>query len=278
MGQNVAQKYEKKVDERFKLKELTGYGLNTDYNWEGVDTIKIYSIPTVALNDYQKSGTSRYGVPSELEDTLQTLQVTNDKAFTYTIDEFYKRSQMGTKQAGKSLAREIDEVIVPAKDVQRLKVWADTAYANENVVYDTLSSSNAYTMFLGAQEKMDDKKVPRANRIFYCTPAYFKNIKLDSNFIKASDVAMNKLINGQVGEIDGVRLVMLPTSYFKTNLYGILVYTPSTISPAKLTEYKIHNNPPGINGDLIEGRVMFDTFVLDAKKDGVVAIQKTASI
>ena len=278
MGQNVAQKYEKKVDERFKLKELTGYGLNTDYNWEGVDTIKIYSIPTVALNDYQKSGTSRYGVPSELEDTLQTLQVTNDKAFTYTIDEFYKRSQMGTKQAGKSLAREIDEVIVPAKDVQRLKVWADTAYANENVVYDTLSCSNAYTMFLGAQEKMDDKKVPRANRIFYCTPAYFKNIKLDSNFIKASDVAMNKLINGQVGEIDGVRLVMLPTSYFKTNLYGILVYTPSTISPAKLTEYKIHNNPPGINGDLIEGRVMFDTFVLDAKKDGVVAIQKTASI
>lgn len=278
MGQNVAQKYEKKVDERFKLKELTGYGLNTDYNWEGVDTIKIYSIPTVALNDYQKSGTSRYGIPSELEDTLQTLQVTNDKAFTYTIDEFYKRSQMGTKQAGKSLAREIDEVIVPAKDTQRLKVWADTAYANDNVVYDTLSSSNAYTMFLGAQEKMDDKKVPRANRIFYCTPAYFKNIKLDSNFIKASDVAMNKLINGQVGEIDGVRLVMLPTSYFKTNLYGILVYTPSTISPAKLTEYKIHNNPPGINGDLIEGRVMFDTFVLDAKKDGVVAIQKTASI
>ena len=278
MGQNVAQKYEKKVDERFKLKELTGYGLNTDYNWEGVDTIKIYSIPTVPLNNYQKSGTSRYGIPSELEDTLQTLQVTNDKAFTYTIDEFYKRSQMGTKQAGKSLAREIDEVIVPAKDMQRLKVWADTAYANDQVVYDTLSSSNAYTMFLGAQEKMDDKKVPRANRIFYCTPAYFKNIKLDSNFIKASDVAMNKLINGQVGEIDGVRLVMLPTSYFKTNLYGILVYTPSTISPAKLTEYKIHNNPPGINGDLIEGRVMFDTFVLDAKKDGVVAIQKTASI
>ena len=43
MGLNVAQKYEKKVDERFKLKELTGSGLNTDYNWEGVDTIKIYS-------------------------------------------------------------------------------------------------------------------------------------------------------------------------------------------------------------------------------------------
>ena len=278
MGLNVAQKYARKVDERFKLKELTGSGLNTDYNWEGVDTIKVYNINTVDLNDYTKSGSNRYGSPSELEDTLTTYQVTNDKAFTFTIDEFYKRSQMGAKTAGKALAREIDEVIVPAKDTQRLKVWAETAYANEQVVYDTLSSSNAYTMFLGAQEKLDNEKVPRTNRIFYCTPAYFKNIKLDSNFIKASDVAMNKLINGQVGEIDGVKVVMCPTSYFKNNLYGIIVYTPSTISPSKLQEYKIHDNPPGINGDLVEGRVMFDTFVLNAKKKGVVAIQKTASI
>ena len=275
---NVAQKYERKVDERFKLKELTGSGLNTDYNWEGVDTIKVYNINTVSLNDYSKSGTSRYGSPSELDDTLTSYQVTNDKAFTFTIDEFYKKSQMGAKAAGRALAREIDEVIVPAMDTQRLLVWANTAYANEQVVYDTLSSANAYSMFLDAQEKLDNEKVPRANRVFYCTPAYFKNIKLDSNFIKASDMAMKKLINGQVGEIDGVKVVMCPSSYFKNNLYGIIVYTPCTISPSKLREYKIHDNPPGINGDLVEGRVMFDTFVLNAKKKGVVAIQKTASI
>lgn len=278
MGINLAEKYERKVDERFKLKELTGYGLNTDYNWEGVDTINVYSINTVALNDYTKSGTSRYGTPNELEDTVKSYKVTNDKAFTYTIDEFYKKSQMGVKKAGESLAREIDEVIVPARDAQRLKVWADTAYENSQVVYDTLSSSNAYTMFLNAQKLMDEEKVPQANRIFYCTPDYIKNLKLDSNFIKASDIAMNNLINGQMGEVDGVRVVKIPSSYFKSNLYGVLVYTKSTISPSKLKEYKIHSNPPGINGDLVEGRIMFDTFVLDAKKKGVVAIQKTASI
>ena len=278
MGLNLAEKYERKVDERFKLKELTGYGLNTDYNWEGVDTINVYSINTVALNDYTKSGTSRYGTPNELEDTVKSYKVTNDKAFTYTIDEFYKKSQMGVKKAGESLAREIDEVIVPARDAQRLKVWADTAYENSQVVYDTLSNANAYTMFLNAQKLLDEEKVPQANRIFYCTPDYIKNLKLDSNFIKASDIAMNKLINGQMGEVDGVRVVKIPSSYFKSNLYGVLVYTKSTISPSKLKEYKIHSNPPGINGDLVEGRIMFDTFVLDAKKKGVVAIQKTASI
>ena len=278
MGLNVAQKYERKVDERFKLKELTGSGLNTDYNWTDVGVIKVYNINTVSLNDYTKSGSNRYGSPSELEDTITSYEPANDKAFTFTIDEYYNQSQMGAKAAGKALAREIDEVIVPARDTQRLKVWAETAYTNSQVVYDTLSNSNAYSMFLDAQEKLDNEKVPRTNRIFYCTPAYFKNIKLDSNFIKASDVMANKLINGQVGEIDGVKVVMCPSSYFKTNLYGIIVYTPSTISPAKLTEYKIHDNPPGINGKLVEGRILFDTFVLNAKKKGVVAIQKTASI
>lgn len=278
MSINVAQKYEKKVDERFKLKEMTGHGLNTDYNWEGVDTIKVYNINTVDLTDYTKSGANRYGNPDELEDVLTSYQVTNDKAFTFTIDEFYKQSQMGAKASGRALAREIDEVIVPEKDKQRLKVWADTAYDNSQVVYDTASNTNAYTMFLNAQEKLDNEKVPVANRIFYCTPGLYNFLKLDSNFVKASDIGQKMLINGQVGEVDGVRIVKLPTSYFKSNLYGILVYTPSTISPSKLHTYRTHTNPPGINGDLVEGRVMFDTFVLEAKKKAVVAIQKTASI
>ena len=76
MGINVAQKYEKKVDERFKLKELTGHGLNEDYNWEGVDTIKVYNINTVELGDYTKSGAARFGEAAELEDTLTSYQVT----------------------------------------------------------------------------------------------------------------------------------------------------------------------------------------------------------
>ena len=39
----------------------------------------------------------------------------------------------------------------------------------------------------------------------------------------------------------------------------------------KLDDYKIHQDPPGINGNLVEGRVYYDAFVLDAKKDGIYA-------
>ena len=59
MAQNTASKYSSKVDERFKLKELTGTGLNTDYEWNDVDEIKVYSINTVPLD----AGQSRAHLP-----------------------------------------------------------------------------------------------------------------------------------------------------------------------------------------------------------------------
>ena len=36
-----------------------------------------------------------------------------------------------------------------------------------------------------------------------------------------------------------------------------------------LAEYKIHTDAPGISGSLVEGRVYYDAFVLDNKKDAI---------
>ena len=42
-GINLAEKYEKKVDERFKLGSLTEPFVNNDYNWDGVNKINVYN-------------------------------------------------------------------------------------------------------------------------------------------------------------------------------------------------------------------------------------------
>ena len=49
----------------------------------------------------------------------------------------------------------------------------------------------------------------------------------------------------------------------------IIVHKSAVTAPVKLSEYKIHDNPPGINGWLIEGRVYYDAFVLNSKKNAV---------
>ena len=277
MAINLASKYSKKVDERFALKELTNHGLNTDYDFKDVDRIVVYNVNTVPLNDYKKSGTNRYGTPDELGDSTTEYQLTTDKAFTYTIDEFYKKSQMGAKQAGKSLAREIDEVCVPFKDMQRLAAWADIAKKTGQVVARNTSKTNAYATFLDMQEMLDEAKIPVENRMFYTTPAYYKNIKQDEAFVKSGDMSQKMLIKNQVGEVDGVKFVKIPISYYKKGVKVILVYTKSTLSPQKIVDYIIHNKPVGVGGDLVEGRIMMDTFILKSKEVGVVVLYDEAN-
>lgn len=268
---NLATKYEKKVDERFKLGSLTEIGVNNDYNWNGVEAIKVYNIPTVALNDYTRSGTSRYGNPAELEDSIKEYKLTTDKAFTFTIDKGNAQDQMNVKDAGKALRREIDEVITPAKDIQRLGVWSDEATSNERYGTGAITKANAYEKFLDGQVSLDNDKVPVTGRVAFVSPSFYAKLKLDDSFVKASDMGQKIAINGLVGEVDGVKIIKVPASYLVSGCEFIIEHPSTTVSPAKLTDYKVHDNPPGINGNLVEGRVRFDTFVLEAKKYGVYA-------
>lgn len=105
MAINLAEKYSTKIDEKFKLGAVTTPAVNNDYSFEGVKTVKVYSIPTTALGDYTRSGANRYGTPKELEDSLQELTLTRDRAFTFTIDKGNLTDQLMLKEAGKALAR-----------------------------------------------------------------------------------------------------------------------------------------------------------------------------
>jgi hypothetical protein len=42
------------------------------------------------------------------------------------------------------------------------------------------------------------------------------------------------------------------------------------VAPVKLQDFKIHVDPPGINGVLVEARTRHDAFVLNKKKDAIV--------
>ncbi len=68
---NYASKYASQVDERFSLGSLTGALTNNAYDFIGVETVNVYSIPTVGMNDYKTSGSNRYGDPDELGNSVR---------------------------------------------------------------------------------------------------------------------------------------------------------------------------------------------------------------
>ena len=51
MALNYAEKYSAQIDERFKQGSITAPAINNNYDFVGVKTVKVYSIPTADMND-----------------------------------------------------------------------------------------------------------------------------------------------------------------------------------------------------------------------------------
>ena len=273
MAVNYATKYSEKVDERFTLGSLTAGIVNNDYDWIGVSTVKVYSIPTVTMNDYNLTGSSRYGTPAELGNEEQEMTIGKDRSFTFTIDRKSYDDTMMTMEAGKALRRQIDEVVIPEVDTYRINKLVTGAEITHVLKDTAVSATNAYERFLAVQELLDDDKVPQGGRICLCTPGYYKFLKLDENFIKKGDMAQQIALSGLVGEVDGVPVVKAPTSYFPENTNFVITNPIVMPGPVKLTEYKIHTDAPGISGWLVEGRIRYDAFVLKQKKNAIGVCQ-----
>lgn len=266
---NLALKYSNKIDERFTRESQALMGTNKDYEFTGVNTVRVYQVDVVPLTDYTRSGANRYGTPTELGNTIQELTLTQDKAFTFTIDKGNKLQSQMVMDAGKSLSRETREVIIPFYDAYIFKKQADAAIANGAVDTVAASTSTAYQKFLKGHEFLGNHNVPDAGRVAFCSYGYANLLKQDPAFMKYSDRSQEMVIKGVLGEVDGTKIVKVPASRLPFGTSFLIVHPSATVAPKQLEEYKTHQDPPGLSGWLCEGRFIFDGFVLDAKKNAL---------
>jgi hypothetical protein len=61
----------------------------------------------------------------------------------------------------------------------------------------------------------------------------------------------------------------LPVNRVPSDFGFMMVHPSATVAPTKLKDYKVHIDPPGISGSLVEGRINYDAFVLDNKKKAI---------
>lgn len=268
MPLNYAEKYSPIVDERFALGALTNGIVNNNYDWVGVETIHVFSRDLATVGDYSMTGTSRYGTPTDLGNQKQDLTLSQDRAFTYIIDRKTEMNTVGTMEAAATLAENIDQVMIPEIDTYRIAQLVAGAPSG-HVKTAAVTAANAYEEFLAVQEMLDDDKAPAGGRRVLVTPAFLNKIKLDENFVKRGDLATEIGINGVVGEIDGVTVIKAPTSYFPENVDFVITHPAVMPAPIKLAELKIHDNPQGISGWLVEARFYYDAFVLNNKKNAI---------
>jgi hypothetical protein len=111
---------------------------------------------------------------------------------------------------------------------------------------------------------ISDNLVPIAGRIVFMTNGYRTKL-VQSGYILNSEQAQSSRKSGDYGDLEGCAVRVVPASYMPTNTDMIITHPVAMVSPMVLTSYITHTDPPGVNGWLVEGRVVYDAFVLTAK-------------
>lgn len=274
---NYAGAYSALVDEQFSQEALTTTAVNNDYKFDGVNRVTVYSVPTVPLNDYDmEAERDRYGAPVELGNEVQELKLSQDKAFTFTVDRRNNTDTQMAMSAGTALARQLREVIAPTVDRYRLAKLVEAALP-ENTKTEEITDKTAYAAFLDGSMTLFDAHVPSHGRVAFVSPAFYKAIKLDKNFTAMGDKAQELAVNGVVGVIDKTSIIVTPTDYLPEGVNFIITHPSAMTSPVKIAKYLQHEDPQGINGWVVEGRIYYDAFVLNNKKSAIyVSIKKAA--
>jgi N4-gp56 family major capsid protein len=146
---------------------------------------------------------------------------------------------------------------------------AKAATANGNTSATEATKSNAYSLFLDAQEALGNKNVPDKGRIAFCSYKFANLLKQDSSFMKYGNLSQEMVNKGILGEVDGIKIVKVPASRLPEGAAFILTHPVAATAPKQLSEYKIHEDAPGISGWLCEGRFIYDAFVLNEKANAV---------
>ena len=271
MAFNTAVAYAQAAVERFKRGSLTDAVMSAGYDWTSSKSVVLTTNDLGTVGDYTRTGVSRYGAPTELGNTQQTLIVTKDRSFTYTIDKRGRQEAAMTNDAASTLARTIDQVIKPEIDVYRLAACLAATPVAHIPLPAAITKTNAYTSVLALNELLDEDRIPNDGRILFATPAALNFLKQDANFTKPSDMGMALAIKGQVGEVDGVPVIKVASSIMPLNTAFMLVHKDAIAAPVVLEEYKTHIDPPGISGWLIEGRFVYDAFVVTTLNNAFAA-------
>ena len=280
MAIELAAKFAPYVDEQFSTESKTSLLTNQDFNWTGANTVKVYKIGTGSMNDYGRSGPSennwsRYGAVESLDATTESFTLRKDRSFTFAIDTLDTDETVQQLEAASALARQQREVVIPEVDTY---VYGEIAAgAGTKVEISSMDKFTIYTEILKGSNALDNNQVPEENRQLIVTPDTLLLMKQCKDIVMETDIGNDLRIRGVISNLDGMNVIKVPASRLPKNCAFMIAHPCATVAPTKLASYNTHINPPGINGQLVEGRVVYDAFVLENKKMAIYYAARKAS-
>ena len=272
MAIDLVTQYLPYVDELFSTESKKSLLTNQDLSWTGAHTIKVYKVTTASMNDYGRSGPSegewsRYGRVQGLDATTEEFTLKKDRSFTFAIDKLDKDETGGQLAAASALARQVREVVIPEVDTYVYGVMA--AGAGHKPTAEALTKTNIYEMIITANNTLDNAEVPETGRIIVVTPDVYLLMKQCKDIVMETDIGNDLRLKGAISNLDGANIIKVPKMRLPADFGFMIAHPVACVAPTKLEDYKTHQDPPGISGELVEGRICYDAFVLENKAKAI---------
>lgn len=272
MAIELATKFAPYTDEQFSTESKKALLTNQDFDWTGAHTVKVYKVSTSGMNDYGRKGPSegnwsRYGAVKDLDAATEEFTLKKDRSFTFAIDKLDTDETAMQVQAASALARQQREVVIPEVDTYTYGVMC--AGAGNKPAAVALTAENFYDEIIKASTALDDAEVPETGRVLVVTPAGYQIMKKCKDIVMDTNIGNDLRLKGVIANLDGMSVQKIPANRLPAGFGFMIAHPCATVAPTKLEEYKIHQDPPGISGNLVEGRICYDAFVLENKAKAI---------
>lgn len=272
MAINLVTRFLPYVDEMFSTESKKSLLTNQDFDWTGAHTVKVYKIGTSKMNDYSRNPVegftgSRYGAIKDLDAVTEEFTLKNDRSFTFAIDKLDEDETKKQLAAASALARQQRQVVIPEVDSYVYGVMCQKAGNKPEPV--ALTPENIFIEITKANTALDNAEVPETGRQIVVTPDVYLLMKRCRDIVMETDIGNDLRLRGVVSNLDGANVIKVPEVRLPEKFGFMIAHPCATVAPTKLEDYKIHKDPPGISGSLVEGRICYDAFVLDNKAKAI---------
>ena len=275
MAINLTAKYASAIQKLYTHSSFLRPHCKANVEMTGAKSCRVYMLKTNPVVDYNRSGTSRYGELKDVQDIVNEYIMTQDKAFNGVVDKGDESEQAISNKSALWLRQEIAEQCVPTGDKYGFAQLAKLGHING--VTAEPAKSTIVSMVYDAATHMDENLVPESGRVLFIRAKDKSKIVLSDEWSGLDSLAGKQLPTGVVGQIAGFTVVTVPSNMFPADVYMIAMHTSAVAFPYRINDTKIHNDPVGVSGAVIEGRQTYDLFVLASKAEAVVVVAKAAS-
>lgn len=269
MSINLAEKYSKKIAQKHTTESLLAGKAKAPYDFTGVKSVNIYTLISQPLVDYDRTSSgSRYGEMKELQDSVQSIILEQDKGFKIAIDKGNNNEQENVKEAGRVMQMQIREQLVPAGDKNALKRWSYGA--GKCLAYTgAVSKSNIISMLLDVEAWFADNFVPTDDRYIAVKNVHIKAIRLSDEF-EGVQVRDELIMKGVVGKVGTLNIIGMPAAWLPEGVEHVAFHSRAVGMPLKIRDARVHTDSEDVSGAVLTGRFNFDAFVVGGVCDDVV--------